>query len=97
MSRVRTNISFLVTFEKSIIPLLQEYFYEDYQKIQLVLGDNGKEDAYKFILDESISTDKIFKKSKNGNVENELDIKEKNYKINKNAFHEAQSYIQIYE
>ena len=73
-------------FEKNIIPLLQEYFYEDYEKIQLVLGDNEKEDEFKFILDKKIEVRQIFK----GNPD--IDLPPKGYSIHKSAFKKLQSY-----
>lgn len=78
-------------FEKSIIPLLQEYFYEDYQKIQLVLGDTGKADEFKFILDEDVRIKTVFK----GNVDDAIDFSEKKYTINKSALSNLESYKQI--
>lgn len=81
-------------FAKSVIPLLQEYFYEDYQKIQLVLGDNGKKDEeadLKFIKDTKVLAKDIFV----GNVEDVIDLPEKSYSINSAALRNIESYKRI--
>ena len=78
-------------FRKSVIPLLQEYFYEDYSKIMLVLGDNGKEnDAHKFVLATETKANSIFK----GDT-SDIDIPDFSYSIQDSAFENIMSYIEI--
>ncbi|MES2018698.1 MAG: AAA family ATPase [Pseudomonadota bacterium] len=38
-------------FSNRVVPLLEEYFFEDWQKIQLVLADNQKNKAAQFITE----------------------------------------------
>lgn len=78
-------------FKKSVIPLLQEYFYEDYSKIRMILGDNGKTDeTHMFVSAKEIKSNEIFK----GDT-SDVDIPDYSYEINDNAFGEIESYIEI--
>ena len=71
-------------FEYTIVPLLQEYFYDDYEKIQLVLGDNQKpDDSTRFIVKKTDAV-KLF-----GNAD--IDFPEY-FEINSAAFKRIDAY-----
>ena len=78
-------------FRNNIIPLLQEYFYDDYEKIRMVLGDNQKKNKdNQFITVDYGSWTNLFGES---SYEQDGYI---TYRINKKAFENNNSYISIY-
>ena len=76
-----------------IMPLLQEYFYDDYEKIRYVLADNQKksEDAQFVLLDQVSSVESLF-----GSADNIVYGESKTFVINAEAFMNKDAYLGIY-
>ena len=78
-------------FKNKILPLLQEYFYDDWEKIRLVLRDNQKNEDLQFVkIKSGMDTEKLFG-GKIGYIDDKV-----LYEINFKAFNDPQSYIKIY-
>ncbi|WP_238860168.1 AAA family ATPase [Clostridium sp. YIM B02569] len=91
---IKDNLNFegiVEIMNKKIIPLLQEYFYGDFEKIELILGGAGKpgENNY-FITKEKVNPRKLFN---NENISNEYPSQYK-YAIVENPSKDA--FINLY-
>ncbi len=74
-------------FKNKIIPLLQEYFYDDWEKIQMVLGDHPQQGADaedKFIVEKSVEETKLFDFS-----HDDVEEQQYTYKVNDDFTEEA--------
>ncbi|MBT2292780.1 AAA family ATPase [Paenibacillus albidus] len=80
-------------FRNTIIPLLQEYFYEDYEKIRLVLGDNNnnKSRADQFVHAKQLNVNELFGDVNGYDLEDEV-----SYELNEDAFTRVEAYRMIY-
>lgn len=84
-------------FRNRILPLLEEYFFEDWQKIRLVLGDNQKKEGAQFVK-ESKDHEKDLS-SLFGSGDHGLDsyTTKQRYEICEKSFDNPDAYIGIYE
>lgn len=75
-------------FKNKIIPLLQEYFFSDWERIGWVLNDIDKEWKHRFIQlkHEESQLESLFSKKITG------DLQDRRYQINNNAFVTPESY-----
>jgi 5-methylcytosine-specific restriction protein B len=73
-------------FRHEILPLLEEYFFEDWERIHWVFNDHNKSSANQFIQKASATPESLFGSKFEGNVQ------DRRWHINEEAFDKIESY-----
>ena len=85
-------------FKARILPLLEEYFFEDWEKIRLVLADNQKPAEFQFVTQGGSGDNHEDYLHQMFGADYEIDTyaAKKNFQIQKSALEHPESYVGIY-
>jgi 5-methylcytosine-specific restriction protein B len=84
-------------FRNRIVPLLEEYFFEDWQKIRLVLGDNQKKDDQTHFVRESQDHEQDLNSLFGSDHGLDAYGTKRRYAVQEIAFSNPDAYIGIYQ
>lgn len=76
-------------FSEQIVPLLKEYFFEDWERIRWVLNDHRKSALNGFVLPSASSVGELFGEDFEGRVQ------DRSWTINDDAFDRVEAYLGI--
>lgn len=83
-------------FSTRILPLLEEYFFEDWQKVRLVLADNQKPEGAQFVLEGTDHEDNLARLF-GGDHGLDSYATKRRYSVQDAAFSNPDAYIGIYQ
>ncbi len=82
-------------FDKQILPLLEEYFFDDWQKIRLVLGDNQKPRDLQFVQESSDEDESLTRLFGEGSVGESHGVRAR-YTRNTRVLLDPEAYVRVY-
>jgi 5-methylcytosine-specific restriction protein B len=84
-------------FRNRILPLLEEYFFEDWRKIRLVLADNQKANSTDQFIRETPSHDQDLSELFGSDHGLDSYVTRQRYSLQESAFRQPMAYISIYK
>lgn len=90
-------VALATAFRQRIVPLLEEYFFEDWRKIRLVLGDNQKQDVLLQFVAESDAHEQDLTALFGNDHGLDSYATKRRYSLRESAFDDPAAYIGIYQ